>query len=161
MVVDHARDLIENLSQRRNLLRRFAAPLLIIVGLLVAACGGRSETGADAYAACTKSVKPTVDAVGALKSRLDVGLDQSEYSNRVGDVKVVIDRLDRSQLTAKCDKVASDLSVAVDTYATASSEWNDCIQSDYCSDPPVQKYWSKATKQVATAEADLAAIKQD
>jgi hypothetical protein len=142
-------------------LRRFAAPLLTALVLVVAGCGGNADTGADAYAACALSLQPALDAIGALNSRLDVGLNQSEYANRVGDTKVVIDRLDRTKLTASCDKVASELAAAVDMYATASGEWNDCIQSDYCSDPPVQRYWDKAGEHVASAKRVLTAIKHD
>jgi hypothetical protein len=133
---------------------RWLLASLVVAGLVAVGCGG-----GDKYAACSKSVAPTLRAVGALNSRLDVGLNQDEYSRRVGDVKVVFDRIDRVKLTSGCDKAATELGYVVDAYAQASSEWNDCIQSDYCSDPPVQKYWDKAAGHMGRVKADLVSLK--
>lgn len=116
----------------------------------IAACAGDNSGSAND---CRERTQPVMEAVQELNSRLDIGMNQDDYSSKVGDVKVAFDRVSSEEVSAECRKAISELGRAVEAYAEASAEWNDCITSSYCSEPDLQPHWDRAASRVERASA--------
>lgn len=147
-----------NRRSRRPPVRAVAAVVaLILVGVAIyvaATSGGNSQA---VYAECRSDVRPVLTAMQSLGSHLDVGVVQSDYAVEVGDVQAVYDRLVDRYLATACRPVVRALGEAMDAYARASSEWNDCIFSgeEGCAEAAVQELWSDADRSIATARQRL------
>lgn len=98
---------------------------------------------------CIDEVGAFFDALFDLNSRLDVGLNFSAYSERVGDAKVAYDRIDIDALDAACITVAAKAEDAYNAYADAYNTWNACIGDTNCDNdsitPDLQDDWAKAS----------------
>jgi len=143
---------------------------LLAVGAFVA-LGKLSPTGsvspvstpppADGVSvACKSSLQPFSDALTELDSRLSVGLNFSDYSDKVGAAKVAYDRLPISSLDATCvDQVATLEEDAYNDYVHAYNTWNDCFSKTGCTNDSIksslQADWSKATDLLTTVKARL------
>jgi hypothetical protein len=110
-------------SGRSKAIGLAVAIVLLVGGALVLSSG----SGGDTYAECQREVQPTLTAMQGLGSHLDVGLVQADYAAEVGDVQATYDRLDAKHSPTACQPVLMALGEAMDAYARASSEWNECI----------------------------------
>jgi hypothetical protein len=110
--------------------------------------GSGTARGDDIDASsCLDEIGPFLTALDEINSRLDVGLNVGDLSTRLGDAKVEYDKIDIENATSACGDVASDSEDAYNAYLKSVNEWNDCIQSDYCTPatPQMQKQWLKAS----------------
>lgn len=103
---------------------------------------------------CVDTTKPLVSALKNLNSRLDVGLNYNEYTNKVGDVKVAYDNADFANMKGvralPCLKdVAVPAEKAFNQHAKAASAWSNCFDDVNCSNddvkPTLQRHWLKAS----------------
>ena len=109
---------------------------------------------------CVREVGPFISALEDLDSRLTVGLSFSDYSTRVGDVRVAYDRIDIPKLDAVCiTLVGAPGEDAYNDYVAAYNTWNDCINNVDCSNdtitPQLQAQWAKATTTIAEIRAAM------
>lgn len=109
---------------------------------------------------CIRQIGPLVSTLEDLNSRLAVGLSFSDYSTRVGDVRVAYDRIDANKLDSLCiSLVGKPGEDAFNAYVTAYNTWNDCIGNVDCStdsiDSQLQAQWSIATNLITQIKALL------
>ena len=137
-----------------------ASVLALAVGAGVYLGNTHSSAAAadETYANCKTQTAPVFTAIQDLNSHLEVGMNQDDYSNAVGDTKAVFDRLQADKIPSGCVKVVASLDRAMRWYSNASSEWNDCIQSDYCTPDP-QPSWDAADGHVAAARRLLESLR--
>jgi hypothetical protein len=106
-------------------------------------------------AECAELLQPLLDALEDLDARLNVGLNKSQYSDRVGDVSVAYSRLDASKLSAlgtDCISTGATLEDAFNEYISANNEWSECLSDRDCSNddvrPTLQRHWATATEEI-------------
>ncbi|WP_297622338.1 hypothetical protein [Nocardioides sp.] len=121
-----------------------------------AAVAAAEEGGVDVEA-CREEIGEFVGVLGEVNSRLDVGLNVSEFGSFLGDAKVAYDDIDYSGAVEVCDDLASDAEAAYNAYITSLNDWQDCISSSYCTPatPKMQRNWSKAAGLIDDIEAAL------
>jgi hypothetical protein len=85
-----------------------------------------------------------------------MGMVQANYAAKVGDVQATYDRLNAKHAATTCQTVVRALGEAMDAYARASSQWNECILSEeeWC----VEELWSNADHAIASAKQRLNAL---
>lgn len=110
--------------------------------------------------ACKTTLQPFTDSLTELDSRLAVGLNFSEYSDKVGAAKVAYDRLPFSSLDTTCvSQVGALEEDAFNDYVHAYNTWNDCVGKVGCSNDSIksslQGDWSKATDLLTTVRSRL------
>jgi hypothetical protein len=132
------------------------AIVLLIGGVLLISSGSSGDT----YAECKREVQPTLASMQGLGSHLDVGMVQADYAAEVGDVQATFDRLNAKHAAASCQPVVLALGEAMDAYASASSEWNECIfsEEEWCVEEGVQELWANADHAIASAKQRLTAL---
>ena len=147
--------------------RRTAAATILAVTMALAACGGAASIPPSATpqpdvvsVACVDSVGPFVEALQDLNSRLNVGLNQAAYSEKVGDVRVAYDRIDWTEVEALCiTQVGKPAEDAFNAYVRANSAWSKCLQARNCNydkvRPRLQKEWASATELLDAIEKRL------
>lgn len=159
---------------------RFAFVLALIA--VLAACGGAAGTPAPTgptpaptatprptpsptpsappsiSQGCVDQLRDTLDALEELDGRLNVGLTQSAYSERVGDVSVAYSRLDPDDLGAEganCLETGSLLEDAFNAYVSANTRWSDCFQQSGCTTDSIisvlRGHWSTAHDKIVEA----------
>ena len=94
-----------------------------------------------------------VDALTELDSRLSVGLNFTNYSERVGDARVAYDRIPFKQLEYRCvHNVGVPAEDALNLYVQAYTIWNHCVGDIYCSNDSItrklQRKWAEATRKL-------------
>lgn len=167
-------------------MRRFIAGLVIAAAAAaLSGCGGSSAgdaaappatTAAPAVAAvsttaadtttsvydpsCKPALEPLADELSSLDSRLSVGMNFENYSQRVGDVRVAYDRIDFDSLDEACiGGPGVQLEKALNSYTRAYRVWNTCIEDVNCStdsiDKLLQQHWARATRQIKNAKVML------
>lgn len=136
--------------------------LVIVGGLVALIASGSGDDAQAAYAECQRDSRPTFTAMQELGSHLDVGVVQADYAAEVGDVQAVYDRLDSRPISPACQPVVTALGEAMDAYAQASSEWNDCIVNaeESCPEWAVQERWSDADLAIARAKQRLQSLSE-
>ena len=121
-----------------------------------------SRRAADAKTACQNAIGDFLDGISGLDSRLDVGLNFSDYSREVSDAKVAHDRIDVTAISGNCLTAAVAAESALEHYITAYNTWNNCVSDAYCSNdsitPSLQSQWAKATRQDERAREALGRI---
>jgi hypothetical protein len=141
---------LRGLSRRRIRRVRRARALCLSLSLLgLVACSGGT--------ACADTLGEFLGSLHELDSRLDVGLNVNEYSNRVGDLKVAYDKIALEDLPQECvTKVGVPAEEALNQYMAALTQWRDCITygSGGC-EPQLQDYWSGASDKIAEADKGL------
>lgn len=168
------------------LARRVAlAALLTLLAVVVAACGQSAAQKAAARerdlriitpelsdrlakqaqankTACQNAIGDFLDAIASIDSRLGVGMNFSDYSEKVGDATAAHDKLDASSLSGKCLSAATDGEKALNDYIKAYNRWNDCVGNIDCNNdsitPTLQSWWAKATLADDNAKAALSSI---
>ncbi|HEY0316884.1 MAG TPA: hypothetical protein VGC49_01175 [Solirubrobacterales bacterium] len=130
---------------------------IVLAGVAIVALATTGDDSQAAYAECRSEVQPVLVAMQGLGSHLDVGVVQSDYASEVGDVQATYDRLPAEHSAPACQPVVTALGEAMDAYAQASSEWNECIFSEEegCAEGAVQELWSNADRAIARAKQRL------
>jgi hypothetical protein len=110
------------------------------------------------YSACENQVGPLINSLEELDSRLGVGLNFSDYSERVGDARVAYDDIDVDELTSACIEPGRAGEAALNAYIKAYNLWNNCFADLDCGvnsiEPRLQQHWVTASiKTEAAAEA--------
>lgn len=170
-------------------------PLAVVCGVFIVGCGEsaeqRREEAARARAAlqarrerrerehqqlvfstCSRTFAALQDKLGALDSRLSVGMNFEAYGNAVASARVVYDRTDFGSIDLpEVDRltclggVGVPLERALNQYVAAYGTWNDCIQEWGCDtdsiDGDLQARWSKATRAVVKSTSNLADLEPD
>ena len=126
----------------------------------------RRAAAAQRRQECQKSTGRFRSSLEEIDSRLSVGMNFSEYSEKVGDAQVAYDRLfDASgdvDLSAGCvRRVAVALEGALNDYIRVYNVWNGCI-GDYSCDfsegdtnKKAQDGWRKASSKLDKAASGL------
>ncbi len=154
----------------------YRATQLLILSVLITACGGAvvpadkppvvgagtptKAPPAVVAVSCPDEISDFVAALQELDSRLDIGLNFQEYSERVGDARVAYDRVDAEDLDASCiEHVGVPAEDAMNAYIEANSTWNDCISDPDCSNDSIatelQAKWAEATELIEEAKDGL------
>lgn len=134
--------------------------LVAVLGVLwgCSGIGGPSRTFANGSpvpmvdAACVTRIRPLYDKLRDIDSRLNVGLVQAAYSEKLGDVRVVYDEIVRGgPLIGACFDAGSKLQDALNEYNAANTRWTECIRDTNCTVdddalPAMQGRWTMATK---------------
>jgi hypothetical protein len=113
--------------------------------------------------ACASGTSGLMSALQEIDSRLDVGLNYSEYGDRVGDAKVAYDAmLKPNTLQRNClIKVAVVLETALNEYLDVYNIWGDCINDYSCdfntgeTNKKAQTSWANASRDLAKAQRGL------
>lgn len=132
-----------------------------IVGNVESAIGATfAPAAAPVSAACKAAMRPFVDQLQELNSRLSVGLNFSDYSERVGDARVAYDAIDIPSLDQSClTLVGGPAEDAFNAYVRAYNTWNNCIDDIDCDNdkirPKLQDEWAKATEILTTLRTRL------
>lgn len=108
------------------------------------------------HAACTGALGRLLRALDEVDARLNVGLNQDEYSRLVGDASVAYNRIDVASLgQGDCLSAGAALEGALNDYSAVASRWDECIYDFYCDidsiDPMMQRNWAAATRAIAKA----------
>lgn len=111
---------------------------------------------------CGKKIGPFMRELGDMDSRLDVGLNFSDYSTKVGDVRAAYGQIPPQSLFGACLTAALAGQDALNDYISAYSTWNDCVGDINCDNdsitPDLQDSWAKATNKVASAKGAYARV---
>jgi hypothetical protein len=131
----------------------------LVGGLVALIASGSGDDSQAAYAECQRDSRPTFAAMQELGSHLDVGVVQADYAAEVGDVQATYDRLNSPRVPPACAPVVGALGEAMDSYALASSEWNECIVSaEECAEGTTQSLWLDADRAIARARHRLRSL---
>lgn len=118
------------------------------------------------YGDCTSQLNPLLHTLQKVDARLDVGLNQGDLSDLVGNASIAYNRMDVDELgTGTCLLVAVQLENAFNDYTGTVSRWNDCI-FDYDCDtdaitPGLQAKWLHASRAIERAESRLDTLDPD
>lgn len=109
------------------------------------------------YDSCFSQLDPLMTSLQTVDARLDVGLNQSDLSNLVGDASIAYNRIDVDELgTGTCLTIGARLENAFNAYAGTVSDWNDCIYDYGCDNdaltPSLQAKWAVASRAIDKAE---------
>lgn len=131
----------------------------LVGGLVALIASGSGDDARAAFAECQHDSRPTFTAMQELGSHLDVGVVQADYAAEVGDVQATYDRLDSRPVSPACAPVVAALGEAMNSYAEASSEWNECIVSgEECAEGTTQSLWLDADRAIARAKHRLRSL---
>lgn len=110
---------------------------------------------------CEQALAGITDALEQINSRLSVGMNYSEYGDRLGDVQVEYDRIDIKALPsidAKCLDAAVRLENAFNLFNEVHTLWGDCIEDydcDFSEGEPnrkAQEKWRRAGQTIENAK---------
>jgi hypothetical protein len=110
---------------------------------------------------CEQQMGDLLESLSELDSRLDVGLNYSEYTNAVGDVRVEYDQVpfDDANDPTCITTVGLPAEAAFNQYVKATRVWNDCFEDFNCSndsiEPALHRHWEKASRSVEKARDGL------
>lgn len=132
---------------------------LVLLGLIAAVAAAPSVANGAAADSCGDEVDSFIRSLRELDSRLDIGLNYQQYSNRLGDISVryddAVDVVTAGEVSARCVYVGIRGEKAFNLYIKAQRIWSRCINDLDCSnaeiEPRLQKIWAKASKRVAQA----------
>lgn len=117
------------------------------------------------YQACSEMNSDLIKALRQIDSRLAVGLNYSEYGDRLGDARVEYDNavsIAEDGIAQPClQKVGSLLEEAFGDYADVLTLWGECIDDYTCdfsagdTNVKAQRWWAEAGRKIARADANL------
>jgi hypothetical protein len=118
------------------------------------------------YDDCSGQLTSLLSSLQTVDSRLDVGVNQGDYAELVGDASVAYGQVDVKALSEDCLPIGAKLETALNDYITVNGTWNNCIYDDYfCStddiEPQMQGVWAKASRLIRGASNALKALKPD
>lgn len=149
--------------------KKKAVSIAVALGLAAATVGTfffLQETSKASVETCKTQLRATLESLGALDSRLDIGVVERDYSDLVGDAKVELDRVDQAAIAddEDCQAIFGHLYAAVGSYGEAATHWNDCITAFDCDtdsakfDEKLQEYWSDAGYELGLAKSAYAKL---
>jgi hypothetical protein len=118
-----------------------------------------SEEARAAKSKCEQQVAPIQDALQELDGRLDVGMNNAAYSERLGDVSVAYNKIDVDTLAPGCLDIAVHYENAFNRYISASNRWDACIRNYTCDEPDVQGLWARASNEIEKGDTKLKNVK--
>ena len=138
----------------------------------LAACGssakgpttsGNAKTAAQyaqaEYQKCNTQLRSLMSAEESLNSHLDIGMNFTDYTNAVGNVRAAYDQTHIPQLDSQCLMAGVHTENALNDYANAVNIWNNCIGKLGCANdsikPHLQTDWSKASSEIDQAKSAL------
>lgn len=160
--------------------------MILIAGALFAGCGESASQKAEVsrhklalhaaaltvkakreaaaeFATCKAQIGPLIHTLADLNGHLEVGMNYSEYTQRVGNVQVAYNEIPFKSLSLRCLRAGSQAEKALNDHLAASSYWNECVESLTCTDSTkkrvLQAKWAGAGTDLASAEARMAAIR--
>ncbi|HEY3530400.1 MAG TPA: hypothetical protein VGK78_14735 [Nocardioides sp.] len=97
--------------------------------------------------ACQKLLHDSFQALQTIDSRLDVGMVESDFTSAVGEAQAKYDEVDTSTVSKNHCGAYQSLGAVLKQYSRASSYWNSCIITDYCtpSEVTLNKYWGRSS----------------
>lgn len=116
---------------------------------------------------CTEQIGPLSDALAEVNSRLSVGLNYSEYGDRLGDTRVAYDKIDVDRLVGiapKCLNAAAKLEGAYNRYTAVLNRWGKCLDDYNCdfsegeTNRKTQADWSRAGVLLDRGQSILASL---
>jgi hypothetical protein len=113
------------------------------------------------YEKCRDTTRPLLDKLHELDSRLDVGLNYDEYTDKVGDVNVAYDRVTpKIGGQPQCvTSVGIPAEAAFNQYVKASNIWGECFDDINCDndsiEPDLHNHWNKASNSIDSADRGL------
>jgi hypothetical protein len=124
----------------------------------------RNPHAAAIFRACSRQLGPLLKGLRAMDSRLDVGLNESDYLDELGNVNVAYGQIDVDNESPKCvSAVGVPAEDALNDYIKAGNAWNKCISKLSCSNakvrPTLQADWALATAKIDQAERGLKHLK--
>ncbi len=123
----------------------------------------KAEAKASGFLSCKNQLGDLLQSLASLDSRLSVGLTYADYSTRVGDVRVVYDRVPFGNINFSCLSTGVRAEKALNSYSDAYNTWNACFSDLYCSndsiDSELQSDWSKAGRQLRSARGSYASLR--
>lgn len=146
-------------NRRRLFFGGAVVAILLAAGAALAFSMGGGDSRA-AYENCRRQTQPVFASIEDLRSHLDVGVVQSDYAHEVGDANATYHRFAASNPETPCQPVATALGEAMDSYAEASSEWNECIveAEEFCGETDTQALWLDADRAATRARHRLNAL---
>ena len=128
----------------------------------------REEALAEAQAVqaeCEEHIRPLLDKLQEVDSRLDIGLTFDEYGDFVGDISVEYNKIKFKELANVGDDLAcvNDVAVpaenATNSYISSYRIWEECFNDINCSNDSIktdlQTKWSSASTQIKKASKGL------
>ena len=96
---------------------------------------------------CETLLNDTYIALRSIDSRLNVGMVERDYTEAVGNARSDYDQIDPTKVEKNKCASFKNLAAAISKYTAASSYWNECITSDYCTpdESKLQGYWGDVT----------------
>lgn len=166
--------------RRRGTARGVGVMLAAVATSGFAACGGSAKSANQStthqaaqkaakqaqaeYHKCNSQLSSLLSAEENLNSHLDIGMNFTDYTQAVGNVKAAYDQTPIHQMAPKCLLVGVSIENALNDYAHAVNTWNNCISNlaSGCTDssikPQLQGDWSKASSQINQAKGLLGAL---
>jgi hypothetical protein len=113
---------------------------------------------------CAAALEPLMSALQRVEGRVDVGLNEHDYSEVVGEAAAADSQA--AEAIAKhdfaCYGVGTKAENALGEYGHAVKEWRECIESYSCEtssiDPTLQERWTHAAADLRRARSSLAAL---
>jgi hypothetical protein len=151
--------------------------VLLVLTLVLSACGGDGTTAAGKPAGTTKTtsvplphaatirsscrrLRPFLGSMGRLRDDLARGLSYDDYLREVQRVRAVYARLDPDKLTAGCLLAGGGPAErALNLYIDATNTWGECLATVSCNthsvEPQLQHKWALAARQLTAAQHGL------
>jgi hypothetical protein len=104
---------------------------------------------------CRSQLEELTVGLREIDSRLDVGLNYEEYSDKVSDASVADGRIDIGSLpTSDCLLPLGLAKTALRSYIDAQDVWQNCVEDPECNsdsiDSQLQKHWADASSKIAS-----------
>jgi hypothetical protein len=124
----------------------------------------RAAVAAEEYATCKLRLGPFIKALAGLKDSLAVGVTDSEYTQRIGDVEVPYSGVEWMGMSAHCRQVGVKAQDALNEHLQSAEGWGRCIEDapecdDEANSSMLHARWHAAERDLQAAEARLEAIR--
>lgn len=125
------------------------------------AAAAKKAAHKNAVRACKAAIGDFVQTLQDLDSRLDVGLNQADYNQAVGDASVEAGHISKVTLSVECKSAYDHAEAALNTYRQVNTDWNSCIYIEDDCDPQDGgtdfSPWTEASTEIDDAAAAMEA----
>jgi len=162
-------------------MRSICWPAIILALFAVTGCGGKPQEQADSGRGAVGAVVPrpqtamgttaeakyAEDARAALNAVQDVqslvrsGITYSEYTRRIGDARIAVDRFMRLQSRDLAPPSREKIDLAIGCYELAAGDWAKSFDTEWGHESAdlhkqmMQELWRTADRHIVAAEAAL------
>jgi len=131
------------------------------------AAAAAKKLRADQQAAhdqCVAQLQPFIDALNQVNSRLEVGLNYSDYGDRLGDAQVAYDKIQvdgLADISPKCLDAAAKLEHSYNEFLKVKNVWSACIDDYACdfskgtANDQAQQGWQKAGQALKNGTSEV------